>query len=58
MATTIIGSDGGMLWLVAVLLMLALGLAGSLLAATRSAGSTARTATARTGTRPADQRRA
>jgi len=34
--TTLIGSDGSVLWLVAVLLVLASGLAGALLAATRS----------------------
>ena len=35
MMTTLIGSDGSVLWLVAVLLLLASGLAGALLAATR-----------------------
>jgi hypothetical protein len=34
--TALIGSDGSVIWLVAVLLVLAVGLAGALLAATRS----------------------
>lgn len=34
--TTLIGSDGSVIWLVAVLLVLASGLAGALLAATRA----------------------
>lgn len=33
--TTLIGSEGSVIWLVAVLLVLASGLAGALLAATR-----------------------
>jgi hypothetical protein len=36
MMTTLIGSEGSVIWLVAVLLVLASGLAGALLAATRS----------------------
>jgi hypothetical protein len=35
MMTTLIGSDGSVLWLVAVLLLLASGLAGALLVAIR-----------------------
>jgi hypothetical protein len=46
MTATILGSQAGMHWLVAVLLMLAFGLAGALLAATR--GAATRTATVRT----------
>ena len=38
MAAMIIGYDGGALWLVAILMLLALGLAGALLAATRRTG--------------------
>lgn len=36
MLTTLIGSDGSVLWLVAILFLLTAGLAGALLAATRS----------------------
>jgi hypothetical protein len=39
MLTALIGSDGPVLWLVAVLLLLAAGLAGALLVATRSAAA-------------------
>jgi hypothetical protein len=49
MAATIIGYEGGMLGLVAVLLLLAVGLAGALLAATRRDAHTARTVTPGTG---------
>ncbi|MET8154302.1 hypothetical protein ACIBSW_08790 [Actinoplanes sp. NPDC049668] len=35
MITTLTGTEGSVVWLVAVLLLLALGLAGALLAATR-----------------------
>jgi hypothetical protein len=52
---TVIGSGGGVLWLVAVLFALSLGLAGALLAATRSAATRSaptpmRAGTQRTGT--------
>ena len=40
---TLIGSDGSVLWLVAVLFMLASGLACALLAATRSSSPAIRT---------------
>ncbi len=50
MAVTIIGSGGGMLWLVTVLLLLALGLAGALHAAVRrDPASIAPARTRRTG---------
>jgi hypothetical protein len=39
MMTTLTGSDGSVVWLVAVLLVLALGLTGALLAATRTDAS-------------------
>ena len=39
MLTTLIGSDGSVLWLVVVLLVLAGGLAGALLAATRGSSA-------------------
>jgi len=41
--TTLIGSGGSVLWLVAVLFLLASGLAGALLAATRSGSPAIRT---------------
>jgi hypothetical protein len=41
--TTLIGSDGSVLWLVAVLFVLASGLACALLAATRSSSPAIRT---------------
>ena len=47
---TVIGSGGDVLWLVAVLFVLTLGLAGALLAATRSAPTRMRAGTQRTGT--------
>jgi hypothetical protein len=56
MAATIIGSEGGMLWLVAVLLVLAGGLAGALLAATRVSRDRP-VSTVRTGTARADRHR-
>lgn len=49
MVATVIGSGGGVLWLVAVLLVLTLGLAGALLAATRSAPTRMRAGAPRTG---------
>jgi hypothetical protein len=39
MMTTLIGSDGSVLWLVVVLLLLASGLAGALLAAVRGSSA-------------------
>ncbi|GID92638.1 hypothetical protein ACFQFC_39410 [Amorphoplanes digitatis] len=39
MMTALTGSEGSVVWLVAVLLLLALGLAGALLAATRGAAA-------------------
>ncbi|MFI7540682.1 hypothetical protein [Actinoplanes sp. NPDC049599] len=43
MMTTLIGSEGSVLWLVLVLLVLASGLAGALLAAVRSSSAPIRT---------------
>jgi UPF0716 family protein affecting phage T7 exclusion len=56
MTAMILESEGGMLWLVAVLLMLAVGLAGALLAATRG-GAAARATSTSTGTGRAAGRR-
>jgi hypothetical protein len=56
MAATIIGYEGGMLWLVAVLLLLTVGLAGALLAAVRRDPATTRTAVPRAGRTPATAR--
>jgi hypothetical protein len=57
---TLIGFSGGMLWMVAILLALALGLAGAVLLAARGAGVGPRMASPRIAShgRPATSRRA
>lgn len=49
MIATVLGSGGGVLWLLVVLFALTLGLAGALLAATRSAPTRMRAGTPQTG---------